>query len=96
MRVSIVQAPIGPMLMEENRKTIFHAMEAALKDDPDVIVLPEMWNTGFYPDKFSADPRFNVFCFQLILQEHGFRLRAADLVGKSDFIVAVRLFNSEF
>lgn len=55
MRVSIVQAPIGPMLIAENRKTIFHAMESALKDDPDVIVLPEMWNTGFYPDQFSAD-----------------------------------------
>ena len=55
MRVSIIQAPIGPMLLEENRKTIFGAMEAALKDDPDVIVLPEMWNTGFYPEKFSAE-----------------------------------------
>lgn len=55
MRVSIIQAPIGPMLLEENRKTIFGAMEAALTDDPDVIVLPEMWNTGFYPEKFSAE-----------------------------------------
>lgn len=55
MRVSIVQAPIGPMLLEENRRTIFHAMETALKDTPDVIVLPEMWNTGFYPEEFSAD-----------------------------------------
>lgn len=55
MRVSIIQAPIGPMLLEENRKAIFHACEAALKDDPDVIVLPEMWNTGFYPEKFSAE-----------------------------------------
>ena len=55
MRVTIVQAPIGPMLLEENRKTIFDAMETALKDKPDVIVLPEMWNTGFYPDRFSAE-----------------------------------------
>ncbi|MCU6786956.1 nitrilase-related carbon-nitrogen hydrolase [Aedoeadaptatus acetigenes] len=55
MRVSLLQAPIGPMLLEENRRTIFRAMEASLTDDPDVIVLPEMWNTGFYPEKFSAE-----------------------------------------
>ena len=55
MRVSIVQAPIGPMTQEVNRKTIFDAMEEALKSSPDVIVLPEMWNTGFYPERFSAD-----------------------------------------
>ena len=39
MRVSIVQAPIGPMLLEENRKTIFDGMETALKDKHDHIGL---------------------------------------------------------
>lgn len=83
MRVSIVQAPIGPMLMEENRKTIFHAMEAALKDDPDVIVLPEMWNTGFYPDQFSADDDYmeEALCQDLsaFAAAHGVNLVAGSL-----------------
>ena len=53
MKVSIVQAGIGPMTLSENRKVIFDGMDEALSSNPDVIVLPEMWNSGFYPEKFT-------------------------------------------
>lgn len=55
MKVSIVQAGIGPMTLSENREVIFNGMEEALKSKPDVIVLPEMWNSGFFPEKFTDD-----------------------------------------
>ena len=55
MKVSIVQAGIGPMTLSENRKVIFKGMEEAMKSEPDVIVLPEMWNSGFFPEKFTDD-----------------------------------------
>ena len=53
MKVSIVQGGIGPMTLSENRKVIFDGMDEALSSNPDVIVLPEMWNSGFYPEKFT-------------------------------------------
>ena len=55
MKVSIVQAGIGPMTLSENREVIFKGMEEALKSKPDIIVLPEMWNSGFFPEKFTDD-----------------------------------------
>lgn len=53
MKVSIVQAGIGPMTLSENRKVIFNGMEEAMTSNPDVIILPEMWNSGFFPEKFT-------------------------------------------
>ncbi|CAC9929033.1 hydrolase, carbon-nitrogen family [Aedoeadaptatus nemausensis] len=55
MKVPIVQAGIGPMTLSENREVIFKGMEEAMKSEPDIIVLPEMWNSGFFPEKFTDD-----------------------------------------
>ncbi|MDY3118091.1 MAG: nitrilase-related carbon-nitrogen hydrolase [Peptoniphilus sp.] len=88
MKVSIVQAPIGPMLPEINRKTIFRAMEDALKDTPDVLVLPEMWNTGFYPDKFSPEDDYKEKALRRDLsafaKEHAVNLVAGSLTVWDD------------
>jgi predicted amidohydrolase len=34
---------------EENFQKAARLIEAAMADAPDVLVLPEMWNTGFFP-----------------------------------------------
>ncbi|MDQ0508507.1 putative amidohydrolase [Peptoniphilus ivorii] len=61
MKVALIQAPIGPMRVEENRASVLSLLAQAMESKPDVIVLPEMWNTGFYPevlvreDDYAAD-----------------------------------------
>lgn len=55
MKLSVVQAAIGPMTLEENIEEIFTRLDDALDDRPDVIVLPEMWNTGFSPEDLAAE-----------------------------------------
>ncbi|MDD7363447.1 MAG: nitrilase-related carbon-nitrogen hydrolase [Peptoniphilus sp.] len=59
MKIAIVQAAIGPMTLDLNVEEIFTRLEEAVLDDPEVVVLPEMWNTGFSPAdlKDSTDYR---------------------------------------
>ncbi|MBF8982024.1 carbon-nitrogen family hydrolase [Lutibacter sp. B2] len=47
MRISIVQMDIEFSNPEKNREKAIEMIEKAAKEKPDVIVLPEMWNTSF-------------------------------------------------
>lgn len=50
MRISAIQFAISLGEVEANYSRVDQYIHAAAKDQPDVIVLPEMWNTSFYPD----------------------------------------------
>ena len=50
MKIRIIQAPIIGLAIEENRKWIQEALEESMENKPDVILLPELWNTGYMPD----------------------------------------------
>ncbi len=47
MRVSLIQMPIREAEPEQNSQNVLALLEAALAEQPDVIVLPEMWNIGY-------------------------------------------------
>ena len=50
MKIKVLQ--FKPILgeVERNIKTVKEMMFNAVAESPDVIVLPELWSTGFYPE----------------------------------------------
>ncbi|MGO3751625.1 MAG: carbon-nitrogen family hydrolase [Peptoniphilaceae bacterium] len=50
MKVSIIQNKLILGKVDENFKIIENKIIESMKDNPDVILLPEMWNTSFFPD----------------------------------------------
>jgi len=49
MRVTCLQMDVRLGCVEENFLHAENLIGAAMKDAPDVLVLPETWNTGFFP-----------------------------------------------
>ncbi len=49
MKVSVLQMPVTIGAREENMATLRRMLDAAMKDAPDVVVLPELWDIGFFP-----------------------------------------------
>lgn len=49
MKVSILQAPTIGLDIKENRRWVSQHLNSSLKDKPDLILLPELWNTGYDP-----------------------------------------------
>jgi predicted amidohydrolase len=58
MKISLLQMHIKFGDFAENKRTIVRLLEEAMPTNPDIIVLPEMWNVGFYPKPVGeyADP----------------------------------------
>ena len=55
MKVACIQMDVRFCQVEENFCRAETLIREAMKDDPDVIILPEMWNTGFFPEEVN-DP----------------------------------------
>ena len=54
MKVSCLQMNMKLGFPKENFAHAEHLISEAMKDNPDVLVLPETWNTGFFPkDKLA-------------------------------------------
>ncbi|WP_298463611.1 carbon-nitrogen family hydrolase [uncultured Mitsuokella sp.] len=49
MKVSILQMPVAFGRPEANIATLKAMAKDAMRDKPDVLVLPELWRLGFYP-----------------------------------------------
>ena len=49
MRISLVQMDMKLGKVDDNFAVAEHMIKDAMKDKPDVLVLPETWNTGFFP-----------------------------------------------
>ena len=47
MKVALIQMAIREGQPKQNTKTVLALLEKAVLDELDVIVLPEMWNTGY-------------------------------------------------
>ena len=65
MKIALVQMDVVHGQPVENKKHVIEMLERALDDNPDVIVLPEMWNTGYalneldgLADKHEKDGKF--------------------------------------
>mgnify|MGYP000306645884 CR=1 FL=1 len=50
MRIALLQMNVVLGEPETNRSKVEQMVEEAVKEKPDVIVLPETWNTGFFPE----------------------------------------------
>ena len=53
MKVSIAQIDIAYGNVSKNYERTANALQKALANHPDVIVLPEMWNTGYALDQLD-------------------------------------------
>lgn len=49
MKVSLLQMHIALGDVEKNKARLKALVDAAMQNRPDVLALPEMWSTGFYP-----------------------------------------------
>lgn len=49
MKISLLQMDVALANPEKNREKIEWLAAKAMEDTPDVLVLPEMWNIGFFP-----------------------------------------------
>lgn len=49
MKISVLQMPVAIGDREKNAATLRRMLETAMKDAPDVVVLPELWDIGFFP-----------------------------------------------
>ena len=63
MKVSILQMPIDKGNIEHNLDAMSAMLEETMNSSnrPDAVLLPELWNTGFYPSPISefADSQDN-------------------------------------
>ncbi|NPV44398.1 MAG: carbon-nitrogen family hydrolase [Firmicutes bacterium] len=50
MKISLLQMDVILGHPSENRQKVEKMFRQTIEDDPDVIVLPETWNTGFFPE----------------------------------------------
>ena len=55
MKVTCIQMDMAFGRVEENFQKAEKLIEAAMAEHPDVLVLPEMWNTGFFPKENLKD-----------------------------------------
>ena len=49
MKISCIQMDMKFCAVDENFERAKRLIRAAAQENPDVIVLPETWNTGFFP-----------------------------------------------
>ena len=54
MKIALVQMDVAHGQPTENKNHVKEMLERALDDNPDVIVLPEMWNTGYALDELDG------------------------------------------
>ena len=50
-RLSLIQMDVHVNEVEYNYVRVQELLSQALSEKPDIIVLPETWNTGFHPSK---------------------------------------------
>ena len=58
MKVAVLQMPVLPGAAAKNLATMYRLTEQACASRPDVLLLPELWRLGFYPQPIRdyADP----------------------------------------
>ena len=53
MKIGLLQMKVLPDQPEENRRTAARLVQEAAEQGCDVAVLPETWNTGFFPQELA-------------------------------------------
>ena len=98
MRVSCVQMDMLPAAPEQNFARAETLVRRAAKTEaPDVIVLPETWNTGFAPGKIGAefadrDGERTIGTFSALAKELGVQIVAGSVANRR----GQKLFNTSY
>lgn len=58
MRISAIQPDISIGNIKQNYHTVASMLEEAVANSPDIILLPELWPTGFYPKNIQEYTRY--------------------------------------
>ena len=82
MKIALVQMDVAHGKPVENKKHVKEMLERALSEKPDVIVLPEMWNTGYALDELDGLADKEVWTLKKILS-HFARKHAVAIIGGS-------------
>ena len=82
MKIALVQMDVAHGKPVENKKHVKEMLERALADNPDVFVLPEMWNTGYALDELDGLADKEGLDSQEILS-HFARKHAVAIIGGS-------------
>lgn len=89
MKISCIQMNVRAGSPDENYSRAEQLIRKAVKRSPDVILLPELWNTGFAPGKIDpslADKdgaRTKAFCGKLA-KEHGVNIVAGSVLTRKN------------
>lgn len=54
MKISVLQMPVAIGARDENMATLRRMLGEAMEETPDVVVLPELWDIGFFPRPLEA------------------------------------------
>ena len=87
-KISLIQMDVELGQVERNYEKAVQLMELALEDKPDILVLPETLNTGFFPSPDSAlyaasdaDGVQTKKVFGAFAKEHGVNIVAGSVSG---------------
>lgn len=96
MRVSSIQMDVELGNPDANREKVVRLIEQAAKEAPDVIVLPETWNTGFIPGNFEeladVEGEGTIPLLGGLAKQHGVNIVGGSVVNK----LGGRIYNTSY
>ena len=88
MRISVLQMPVAIGAREENTATLRRMLKTAMQDAPDVVVLPELWDVGFFPrpleDYLDDEGKAAQTLLSSLAKEHGVNTVAVRAEGTAE------------
>lgn len=96
MKISLIQPNLILSNVEENFKIIEREIISASKEKPDVIVLPEMWNTSFFPKDVKEKADINGQRTKKFLSELSKNLNVNIVGGSIANLVNGNLYNTSY
>lgn len=96
MKVSILQMPVAVGAREKNGAALRRMLERAMKDAPDAVVLPELWDIGFFPrpldDYVDADGAWAREILSSLAREYAVHLVGGSAAVRDGGAIANRCF----
>lgn len=96
MKISLIQPNLILGNVDENFKIIENQIISASKENPDVIVLPEMWNTSFFPENVTELADKNGSRTKSLLSSLSKKLNVNIVGGSIANLENNELFNTSF
>lgn len=96
MKVSVLQMPVVIGDRAKNEETLRRMLAAAMQDAPDVVVLPELWDVGFFPrplaDYVDADGARTKALLSSLAKTHGVHIVGGSVAVRDGDAIANRCY----